>query len=155
MREINFSELDRTLTDKVKEFDGHDIEYCYQCGTCTASCPVFEVDPDYNPRKIIRMLLLGMKEVLTEDFVWLCSSCYACQERCPQGVLIPGLMRAVKNLAVSEGCVPEGIQEQYTKVKTEGVLYKASSYDNRKRKRLGLEEIDDDYTDDVTKIFEG
>lgn len=155
MREINFSELDRTLTDKVKEFNGHDIECCYQCGTCTASCPVFEVNIDYNPQRIIRMLLLGMKEVLTEDFVWLCSSCYACQERCPQGVLIPELMRAVKNLAVSEGYTPEGVQEQYTKVITEGVLYKPSSYDNRKRKRLGLEAIDDDYTDDVAKIFEG
>lgn len=155
MREINFRELDRTLKERVKEFNGNDIEYCYQCGTCTASCPVFEVDPEYNPRKIIRMLLLGMKDVLTEDFVWLCSSCYACQERCPQGVLIPGLMRAIKNLAFSEGYTPEGILEQYNKVKTEGVLYKASSYDNRKRKRIGLQTINDDYADDVTKIFEG
>jgi heterodisulfide reductase subunit C len=152
MREITFCDTDKALKETVKEFEGY-IEYCYQCGTCTASCPVFEVSTDYNPRKIIRMLLLGMKEVLTEDFVWLCSSCYACQERCPQGVLIPQLMRALTNLAFSEGYAPEGILDQYQKVKTEGVLYKASSYDNRKRKRLGLDEIDEDY--DVTKIFEG
>ncbi len=101
------------------------------------------------------MLLLGVKDVLQEDFVWLCASCYACQERCPQGVLISDLMRAVKNLAVSEGCIPEGIQEQYSKVKTEGVLYKPSSYDNRKRKRLGLDELDHDYSTEVQKLFEG
>lgn len=155
MKEIKFSKLDRTLKERVREFNGQEIVYCYQCGTCTASCPIFEVNPDYNPRKIIRMLLLGVKDVLQEDFVWLCASCYACQERCPQGVLISDLMRAVKNLAVSEGCIPEGIQEQYSKVKTEGVLYKPSSYDNRKRKRLGLDELDHDYSTEVQKLFEG
>jgi heterodisulfide reductase subunit C len=152
MREINFRDTDNTLKDKMKEFDNH-LECCYQCGTCTASCPVFEVHPDYNPRKIIRMLLLGMREVLTDDFVWLCSSCYACQERCPQGVLIPQVMRALTNLAFSEGYAPQGVREQYQKVKTEGVLYKPSSLDNRKRKSLNLEEITDEY--DVTQIFEG
>lgn len=152
MKEINFRDTDNTLKDKVKEFDDR-IECCYQCGTCTASCPVFEVHPDYNPRKVIRMLLLGLREVLTEDFVWLCSSCYACQERCPQGVLIPKVMRALTNLAFSEGYAPQGVREQYQKVKTEGVLYKPSSYDNRKRKNLNLEEITDEY--DVQRIFEG
>jgi heterodisulfide reductase subunit C len=152
MREINFRDTDNTLKDKMKEFDNH-LECCYQCGTCTASCPVFEVHPDYNPRKIIRMLLLGMREVLTDDFVWLCSSCYACQERCPQGVLIPQVMRALTNLAFSEGYAPQGVREQYQKVKTEGVLYKPSPYDNRKRKNLSLEEITEEY--DVQQIFEG
>lgn len=155
MKEISFSNLDTTLKDKVKEFNGHDIEYCYQCGTCTASCPVYEVDSKYNPRKIIRMLLLGMKDVLQEDFIWLCASCYACQERCPQGVLVPGLMRAIKNLAYSEGFVPPGVLEQYQKVKKDGVLYKASSYDNRKRKRLGLKEAEELSEEEVKKIFEG
>ena len=155
MKEINFCEMDRTVKDKIKARIGKEIEYCYQCGTCTASCPVFEVYPDYNPRKIIRMLLLGMKDVFKEDFVWLCSSCYACQERCPQGVLIPAVMRALTNTAFSEGIVPEGVQELYAKVKREGVLYKASSFDNRKRKRIGLEELEDDYTTDVKEIFGG
>ncbi|MBU7038767.1 MAG: 4Fe-4S dicluster domain-containing protein [Theionarchaea archaeon] len=152
MREINFRDADNALRDTVKEFDDT-ITYCFQCGTCTASCPVFEVYPDYNPRKIIRMLLLGMKEVLSEDFVWLCSSCYACQERCPQGVLIPHLMRALTNMAFSEGYVPRGVLDQYQKVRKEGVLYRASSYDNRKRKNLGLEKRTEEY--DVSKIFEG
>ena len=154
MREINFCDLDKTLKEKVKQY-GCDIECCYQCGTCTASCPVFEVNPEYNPRKIIKMLLLGMEDVLTEDFVWLCACCYACQERCPQGVLIPQVMKAIKNVASSKGYAPEGLLQQYNKVKTEGVLYKVSSYDNRKRKRLGLQEIEEDYQDHVKNIFEG
>lgn len=152
MREISFSELDRTLPERIKAAN-HQIEYCYQCGTCTASCPVYEVNPEYNPRKIVRMLLLGIKIVLTEEFVWLCATCYACQERCPQGVLIPALMRTVTNIAFSEGYAPESVVQQYYKVKTEGVLHSVSSLVNRKRKRLGLKEIDNDYRD-IKKIFE-
>lgn len=152
MREINFRDTDTAVRDNVKELEGS-IEYCYQCGTCTASCPVFEVHPDYNPRKIIRMLVLGMQDVVREDFVWLCSSCYVCQERCPQGVLIPRVMRILTNMAFSEGYVPHGVGVQYQKVKNDGVLYTPSSYDNRKRKSLHLEEINEEY--DVAEIFGG
>jgi heterodisulfide reductase subunit C len=151
MRSIDFSELDTTLPEKVKALNNH-VERCYQCGTCTASCPVFEVNPEYDPRKIIRMLLLGVKSVLTEEFVWLCATCYACQERCPQGVLVPDVMRALTNIAALKGLTPEHVQEQCQQVKTKGVLYSITPYVNRKRKRLGLPEIEQKYT--VEKIFE-
>jgi len=48
---------------------------CFQCGTCTASCPVRVVDSTFNPRRIIRLIKLGAKEkVLTSPFVWMCSA---------------------------------------------------------------------------------
>ena len=37
--------------------DGSNIMNCYLCGTCTAGCPVAEIDPDYSPRTIMRMAL--------------------------------------------------------------------------------------------------
>ncbi len=151
MRAIDFSELDTTLPEKVKALNNH-IERCYQCGTCTASCPVFEVNPEYDPRKIVRMLLLGMKSVLTEEFVWLCAACYACQERCPQGVLVPDIMRVLTNIAALKGLTPDHVQEQCQQVRTQGVLYGVTPYVNRKRKRLGLPEIEQEFT--IDKIFE-
>ncbi len=97
----------------AKEPGGENITKCFSCGTCTAGCPVREVTDRYNPRKIIRMALLGMKkEVLSSQFIWLCSSCYTCHERCPQNVKIPELMNAIKNIAVREGHLPSAMRAQ-------------------------------------------
>ena len=81
---IHVADLDPNFKYEVaREPGGENIRYCFACGTCTASCPVRAVDEKYNPRKIIRMVLLGMKEeVLKSDFIWLCSTCYTCHERC-------------------------------------------------------------------------
>ena len=97
----------------ASEPGGENIKKCFSCGTCTAGCPVREVTDRYNPRRIIRMAILGMKkEVLSSDFIWLCSSCYTCFERCPQNVKIPELMNAIKNIAVREGNLPSTMKSQ-------------------------------------------
>lgn len=118
---------------------GENLLKCFACGTCTASCPVREVDETYNPRRIIRMVLLGMKdEVLRSDFVWLCSTCYTCTERCPQGVHLTSIMRALKNLAVKEGIVHPSFRMQLGAIRSQGKLYEIEDFDNKKRERLGL-----------------
>jgi heterodisulfide reductase subunit C len=118
---------------------GENIKLCFACGICTASCPIREVDNRYNPRKIIRMVLLGMKDrVLKSDFIWLCSSCYACSERCPQGVRFTEVMNAIKNLAVKSGFVHPAYLLQVGIIKKSGRLYEIDSFDNNKRTSLGL-----------------
>jgi len=82
---------------------GENILKCFTCGTCTISCPIFEVNPDYNPRKIIRMALLGMREeLLSSNTIWLCVNCYTCYERCPQNVKFTAVINALRNIAVKE-----------------------------------------------------
>jgi len=89
-----------------KEPGGENIKLCFACGICTAGCPVSEIDEEYSPRKIIRMVLLGMKkEVLSSDFIWLCVLCYTCQAHCPQDVKFTDIMGALRNIAVREGYV--------------------------------------------------
>ncbi|MDP7264670.1 MAG: 4Fe-4S dicluster domain-containing protein, partial [Candidatus Thermoplasmatota archaeon] len=102
---IMMSELDSNFKREVaEEKGGENIQLCFTCGTCSAVCPVFSVNDTYNPRKIIRMVLLGMKEeVLSSEFIWLCSGCYSCYERCPRDVKITSLMGAIRNIAVREG----------------------------------------------------
>ncbi|MDH4210958.1 MAG: 4Fe-4S dicluster domain-containing protein [candidate division WOR-3 bacterium] len=118
---------------------GENIKLCFACGICTASCPIREVDNRYNPRKIIRMVLLGMKDrILKSDFIWLCSSCYACSERCPQGVRFTEVMNAIKNLAVKAGFVHPAYLLQVGIIKKFGRLYEIDSFDNNKRTSLGL-----------------
>ncbi len=117
-----------------KEPGGERIKRCFSCGTCTASCPVREVTDRYNPRKIIRMALLGMKkEVLSSQFIWLCSSCYTCYERCPQNVQIPELMNAIKNIAVREGYTPPVMKAQIDLLSSHGRLLEITEFENEKR----------------------
>jgi len=83
---------------------GKDLYECFSCGTCTAGCPERELDALYSPRKVIKNVLLGMKEpIYSNKFVEICSSHHRCLTQCPQGVEIPKLMNAIKNIAIKEG----------------------------------------------------
>ncbi len=123
----------------AREPGAEGIRSCYACGTCTAGCPVRRVNPAYNPRKLIRMIHLGMKdEILKGKEIWLCSSCYTCQERCPQGVRITDMIIALRNLAVREGHAPSGVSMQADLIKGQGRLYALDEFDEKKRKKAGL-----------------
>ena len=69
MEEINGKNLDtRFKYDVAGHAGGENIKLCFSCGTCTAGCPVAEVDGEFDPRKIIRQVILGMrKEALREN----------------------------------------------------------------------------------------
>jgi heterodisulfide reductase subunit C len=149
------ADLDPNFKYEVaREPGGENIRYCFACGTCTASCPVRAVDEKYNPRKIIRMVLLGMKEeVLKSEFIWLCSTCYTCHERCPQDVRITDVMNALKNIAVREGyCLP-AYAGQIDLIAESGKLYAIDDFDNKKRGKVGLPEVDT-YVGAAKEIFE-
>ncbi|MBA7520610.1 hypothetical protein ES705_12706 [subsurface metagenome] len=89
------------------------------------------------------MVLLGMKKrVLSSDFIWLCSSCYACTERCPQGVKFTNVMNAIKNLAVKQGYVPTPFVQQIDILKRFGRLYEIDEFDNKKRAGFGLPKVE-------------
>lgn len=98
--------------DVAAQPGGEHIKVCFSCGTCTAGCPVTEVDPRYSPRKIIRQVLLGQREaVLSNELLWYCETCYACSVYCPQNVKFGDVMRALREMAVAEGYwTPEFLQ---------------------------------------------
>ena len=104
---INILDLDPKFKYEVSEQPGGDnLKLCFACGICTAGCPATEVDNEYNPRKIIRMILLGMKEeVLSSNLIWLCSLCYTCYARCPQNVKFTDIMEVLRDMAVRENYV--------------------------------------------------
>ena len=105
---IAVSDLDLSFCEEVaSQPGGEHIRRCFACGTCAAGCPVTEVDPTYNPRKIIRQILFGMrKEVLSSPQIWYCLVCYRCYARCPQKVNFTDVMRALRYLAVKGSHVP-------------------------------------------------
>jgi heterodisulfide reductase subunit C len=137
----------------AKEPGGEHIKRCFSCGTCTAGCPVREVTDRYNPRKIIRMAILGMKkEVLSSQFIWLCSSCYTCFERCPQDVKIPELMNAIRNIAVREGHIPPAFKMQLDLLASFGRLLEITDFEHDRRKELNLPLIQGK-TEEIKKIL--
>ena len=141
MADIDLSQADPNFRKELAEHPGgENITACFACRTCMASCPVTAVNDTFNPLKVIRMALYGLKkEVLGSDFVWLCSSCYACQERCPQGVKITDFMTLLKNIAIREGYdPPAGIKAQRDIVKAEGRIYPLDDFDNKKRAKINL-----------------
>ncbi len=105
MEAIEINKLDADFKNEVTEHPGGEaIKACFACGSCTGGCPVSDVDAAYDPRKIIRMILLGMKEkVLSSDLIWLCSTCYTCSFHCPQDVQFVKVMGVLRELAVKEG----------------------------------------------------
>lgn len=104
LKSIEVNKLDSNFKYEIAAQPGGDkIMRCYACGTCSASCSVREIDEQYNPRRIIRMAILGMKkEVLESDFIWLCAGCSLCYERCPQDVRFVEVIHAIRNIAFQE-----------------------------------------------------
>lgn len=98
-----FQEIgDPAFSNRVKEISEAGLERCYQCLTCTLSCPV-AVDMDYPPHQIIGMVQLGLKEqVLSSSSIWLCATCETCVARCPQEVDILRVMDTLREMALHE-----------------------------------------------------
>jgi len=102
---IKSEDLDRRFVDEIMaEPGGQDLLTCVSCGTCAATCLVRRYDPSFNPRLILYKATLGLrKEVLSSAEVWQCSACDACYPRCPKGIHISDVMKAIRNIAIREG----------------------------------------------------
>jgi heterodisulfide reductase subunit D len=82
---------------------GERIVACYQCGTCSGSCPTAPA-MEHNPRRILHMLRLGLAErVLQSQAIWLCTACYSCTARCPREIQITDTVLSLRRLAVDRG----------------------------------------------------
>jgi heterodisulfide reductase subunit C len=114
MDKIILENMDQHFKDEIAAQPGAEhFMRCFTCGTCTASCPVAEVHEEYDPRKIIRMAILGMREeVLSSDILWMCSRCYTCAALCPQDVKFTDVISVLRDMAVKEGYVPRARLEQ-------------------------------------------
>lgn len=101
--------LKPSFKDEIaSEPGGEMVELCFSCGTCVAACPVRWVEEKYNPRRLIKMAVLGMrKKVLSSPLIWLCSACDLCYRRCPKGIRISDLIKAFRSISVREGYEPD------------------------------------------------
>lgn len=77
--------VDPSLLDEIKEYGAINPEACFNCGNCTAICPLTSDDHPF-PRGTIRLLQMGMRDRLMESAdPWLCYYCGDCTRTCPKG----------------------------------------------------------------------
>jgi heterodisulfide reductase subunit C len=127
---------------------------CFQCGTCTADCPVSRYDESYRPRKILRMAQLGIKDqVLKSDTIWLCAVCFTCVDHCPQDVDIAGVLRALRNIAVKEGAMPLNFKELAAAIMQTGYAYRIPESRIKKREEIALPPLPKGNLEDIAKLF--
>ena len=153
---VQVMDLDPNFKYKLSRVTGAEkTMLCYQCGTCTADCPISRFSDSYRPRKLIRMAQLGLKKsVLSNDAIWLCASCFTCVDHCPQGVDISSIIRALKNMAVEEGGMPALFKEQASNLLKTGYAFVVSDLRLKKREESGLPPLPKGSAETVVKIFE-
>jgi heterodisulfide reductase subunit C len=79
------------------------INRCIQCGNCSASCPAAR-HSSYRPRKIMQEILFGARNNLLEnEDIWLCYSCFSCNLRCPRNNNPGVIIHVLRQLALKEG----------------------------------------------------
>jgi len=81
---------------------------CYQCGTCTATCPWGLVaGPSIGVRSVMRQAQLGIDG--WAEAAWRCTTCGACETQCPHEVPISDVMLGLRDLAWQERAMPHGL----------------------------------------------
>jgi len=92
-----------TLGSAIREITGLNAARCYQCGKCSAGCPM-ATEMSLKPHEMVRLVTLNQRErLLSNESIWLCLTCETCSARCPNQVEPARLIDAVREIAWSAG----------------------------------------------------
>jgi len=143
MTSINFE--DETLTQygaaKVTDLswkDALDLYSCTECGRCQELCPAWNTDKPLSPKNLIvdikknlhtnKPLILDGKtdevshiidDHVTEDVIWSCTSCRACEIACPVFIEhTDKIYDARRNLVMMESRFPAEVQAVFKNMET-------------------------------------
>jgi heterodisulfide reductase subunit C2 len=140
-----------TYTGSIKGKIGVNITECYQCGKCSAGCPVSS-EMDYPPSVIMRMLQTNrpdlIEKVLKSYTIWLCLSCETCYCRCPMQIEIPQVMDYLRQKSLQKGMVNKKARKILaahkaflTSINNTGRLYELGMLARFKIKTFDLKDI--------------
>lgn len=104
------TDYDERIEEEISALPGGEhINRCWQCGSCTNSCTVNAVNPDFNPRYWIYLIRMGMASELLrdKDIIWQCVSCNKCTYACPRDVFPEGVMKATAHWLELQGHTPK------------------------------------------------
>ena len=127
-----------SMDDIDKEFTQ---KFGFQCGTCGGGCPSGRRTP-YRVRQIVRKCLLGLREeVVSDPALWMCTTCYTCQERCPRSVKIVDIIKMARNEAAKAGYMADAHKATGSYVIKFGHGVPINDKTKDLRKAIGLDEL--------------
>ncbi|WNY28247.1 hypothetical protein MmiEs2_04310 [Methanimicrococcus stummii] len=140
---VSSSEIDKSFFSELTQEKGMDkILLCFNCNGCSTGCPMKDIEKQFDIKKYIRMAGLGMKDrILKDEYLWYCTTCYKCQERCPEGVLNVDTLLRMRTMAVHEGIMLEPHREVAHFVLDTGHAVPINDSNKKKRLELGLSEV--------------
>lgn len=140
---------------RVLNADGGDsLKACFECGNCTSTCPIARFTGVFRPNKLIHMAKIGVPDLLKNDAIWMCVSCYTCTERCPQGLEVTEIMRVFKNLAFEDGYMPAFYKDLFANIVNSGYAYSLSKSNLQKRESKGLPPLPRTKVEELKKLAE-
>ena len=93
--------VDPDFIYEIKEYGAVGIEKCFNCGNCTAICPLTSDEYPF-PRNMIRMVQVGQKESLKQKIdPWLCYYCGECSDTCPRQAEPGEFMASARRYAIA------------------------------------------------------
>jgi len=124
---------------------------CTQCGRCTSVCPANLTGKRLSPRKIIMDVRARMKEkgpglvrngkeysdnkslvrdIISEEEIWACTTCNACAMECPININHPTLIVDMRRyLVMEEGSAPGEIKAVFSTIENNGAPWQYSPED--------------------------
>lgn len=91
--------MDLDMVKKVEQLSGTSVRRCFQCGKCSAGCPMATF-MEHPPNRMMRLLQLGQwQRILAGRSIWYCVSCETCSTRCPNKVDLCAIMDALRKLS--------------------------------------------------------
>lgn len=103
------------------------LSSCYQCGTCTAICPL-----NVPVRSIMRGAQVGIRDLAVTEALWQCATCKQCEVACPRGVDITGVIHALRGLSYGERKVPSKLEAALWRVYEEGTAWEGKKNERAK-----------------------
>jgi heterodisulfide reductase subunit C len=104
---IKIKTADKKILRSIEEKARTSLSKCYQCGKCTAGCPMDFIF-DLNPNEVIELIRLGqIEKVLNSKTIWYCATCYTCSTRCPKEIDIANIMTVMLREAISKNIIKD------------------------------------------------
>jgi heterodisulfide reductase subunit C2 len=101
------AETTPTVARDLREMTGVNVATCYQCGKCSAGCPM-AADSQLRPHRIMRLAMQDRRaELLQDESIWYCLTCETCSARCPNSCDPARIIDAVRELAGAAGHVAQ------------------------------------------------
>jgi heterodisulfide reductase subunit C len=95
--QISVGTVTSSLLRKVERISGQNLSLCYQCGKCSATCPLAP-QMDLMPHLVVRYLQLGLEQVFDAKSYWLCATCFSCETQCPRGLDVSKICEALRTI---------------------------------------------------------